>query len=108
MQADMQVAWEEMEKAFGKVSSDLKSMTPDGKDVRSVKADVRIDVSSEPLDFEREDIDVAIRFGDGIYPGLLVDKLFHGSPEQLVAQLVEDESLTADDLKRLRAMLATV
>jgi LysR family glycine cleavage system transcriptional activator len=40
-------------------------------------ADVRIDVSSEPLDFEREDIDVAIRFGDGNYPGLMVEKLFH-------------------------------
>jgi BlaI family transcriptional regulator, penicillinase repressor len=37
----------------------------------------------------------------------MVDKLFHGSPEQLVAQLVEDESLSADDMKRLRAMLAT-
>jgi LysR family glycine cleavage system transcriptional activator len=40
-------------------------------------ADVRIDVSSEPLDFDREDIDVAIRFGDGSYPGLVVEKLFH-------------------------------
>ncbi|MEI7597970.1 MAG: transcriptional regulator GcvA [Aestuariivirga sp.] len=40
-------------------------------------ADVRIDVSSEPLDFDREDIDVAIRFGDGNYPGLVVEKLFH-------------------------------
>ena len=39
-------------------------------------ADVRIDVSSEPLDFDREDVDVAIRFGEGIYPGLTVDKLF--------------------------------
>ena len=37
----------------------------------------------------------------------IVDKLFHGSPEQLVAQLVEDESLSAEDLRRLRAMLAT-
>ena len=40
-------------------------------------ADVRIDVSSDPLDFDREDIDVAIRFGDGVYPGLNVEKLFH-------------------------------
>jgi len=40
-------------------------------------ADVRIDVSSEPLDFDRDDIDVAIRFGDGVYPGLVVEKLFH-------------------------------
>ncbi len=37
----------------------------------------------------------------------IVDKLFHGSPEQLVAQLVEDEALSAEDLRRLRAMLAT-
>jgi BlaI family penicillinase repressor len=36
----------------------------------------------------------------------IVDKLFHGSPEQLVAQLVEDETLSADDLQRLRALLA--
>jgi BlaI family penicillinase repressor len=37
----------------------------------------------------------------------IVDKLFHGSPEQLIAQLVEDETLSADDLKRLRALLST-
>src|SRR3954469_24991048 len=36
----------------------------------------------------------------------IVDKLFHGSPEQLVAQLVEDEHLSPDDLKRLRQLLA--
>jgi BlaI family penicillinase repressor len=36
----------------------------------------------------------------------IVDKLFHGSPEQLIAQLVEDEELSSDDLKRLRALLA--
>jgi len=36
----------------------------------------------------------------------IVDKLFHGSPEQLIAQLVEDEKLSADDLRRLRALLA--
>ncbi len=40
-------------------------------------ADVRIDVSSSVLDFDRDDVDVAIRFGDGNYPGLEVDKLFH-------------------------------
>lgn len=35
----------------------------------------------------------------------MLDRLFHGSPEQLVAQLVEDESLSAEDLRRLRALL---
>jgi predicted transcriptional regulator len=37
--------------------------------------------------------------------GRVLDKLFHGSPEQLVAQLVEDESLSTADLKRLRGLL---
>jgi predicted transcriptional regulator len=36
----------------------------------------------------------------------LVDRLFHGSPEQLIAQLVEDEQLTVDDLRRIRNRLA--
>jgi BlaI family penicillinase repressor len=36
----------------------------------------------------------------------LVDKLFHGSPEQLIAQLVEDEKLTPQDMRRIRALLA--
>lgn len=36
----------------------------------------------------------------------IVDKLFHGSPEQLIAQLVEDEHLSPEDLRRLRALLA--
>ena len=35
----------------------------------------------------------------------ILDKMFHGSPEQLIAQLVEDEKLSAADLKRLRAHL---
>lgn len=37
----------------------------------------------------------------------ILDKLFHGSPEQLVAQLVEDEKLSPQDLKRLRTLLST-
>jgi BlaI family penicillinase repressor len=36
----------------------------------------------------------------------IIDKLFHGSPEQLIAQLVDDEKLSAADLKRLRAHLS--
>ena len=37
----------------------------------------------------------------------VVDKLFHGSPEQLVTQLVEDEQLSPEDLRRLRALLTS-
>jgi LysR family transcriptional regulator, glycine cleavage system transcriptional activator len=39
-------------------------------------ADVRIDISLTPADFSRDDIDIAIRFGDGAYPGMKIDRLF--------------------------------
>lgn len=32
----------------------------------------------------------------------LVDKLFHGAPEQLLVHLVEERTLSVDDLRRLR------
>ena len=37
----------------------------------------------------------------------LLDKLFHGSAEQLVAHLVENESLTPVELQRIRKQLDT-
>jgi LysR family transcriptional regulator, glycine cleavage system transcriptional activator len=40
-------------------------------------ADVRIDVSNTLVDFDRDDVDVAIRFGAGKYPGLRADMLFN-------------------------------
>ncbi len=39
-------------------------------------ADVRVDVSNTLVDFDRDDVDVAIRFGSGKYPGLRADLLF--------------------------------
>jgi LysR family transcriptional regulator, glycine cleavage system transcriptional activator len=39
-------------------------------------ADVRVDISAAPVDFTRDDADVAIRFGLGKYPGLRADLLF--------------------------------
>ena len=35
----------------------------------------------------------------------IIDKLFHGSPEQLLAHLVEERTLGAEDLRRLNAQL---
>ncbi len=37
--------------------------------------------------------------------GRLVDKLFHGSAEQLLVHLVRDRQLSADDLTRIRRAL---
>jgi predicted transcriptional regulator len=36
----------------------------------------------------------------------IVGKLFRGSPRQLVAQLIEDNRLSHDDLRQLRTMLS--
>ena len=38
--------------------------------------DLRFDISYEVRDFDRDDIDIGIRFGAGKYPGLAVDRLF--------------------------------
>ena len=37
--------------------------------------DVRVDMSKRPVDFARDDLDLAIRFGAGVYPGLQVERL---------------------------------
>ena len=37
----------------------------------------------------------------------VVDTLFHGAPEELIAHMVEDRTLTAPDIRRLRAMIGS-
>lgn len=37
----------------------------------------------------------------------VVDTLFHGAPEELIAHMVEDRTLTASDLRRLRAVIGS-
>ena len=38
--------------------------------------DLRFDISFELRDFERDDVDMAVRFGTGRYPGLRAERLF--------------------------------
>lgn len=40
------------------------------------EADVQVDISEGLADFRRDEVDVAIRFGTGSYPGLRADRLF--------------------------------
>ncbi len=66
-------------------------------------ADVRIDVSNALVDFDREDVDVAIRFGAGKYEGLRSDLLFQDSlsPVCHPALITKDKPLrTPRDLLR--------
>lgn len=37
----------------------------------------------------------------------VVDTLFHGAPEELVAHMVEDRTLTPSDIRRLRAIIGS-
>jgi BlaI family penicillinase repressor len=37
----------------------------------------------------------------------VVDTLFHGAPEELIAHMVEDHTVSARDVRRLRAMIAS-
>jgi LysR family glycine cleavage system transcriptional activator len=39
-------------------------------------ADVRLDVNNALVDFDREDVDIAVRFGEGKYPGMDATLLF--------------------------------
>jgi LysR family glycine cleavage system transcriptional activator len=43
------------------------------------EVDVRIDVSQRLVDFTEDGVDIAIRFGTGDYPGLVVERLFEES-----------------------------
>jgi LysR family glycine cleavage system transcriptional activator len=45
---------------------------------RAIRPDIelRFDISYEVRDFDRDDVDVGIRFGAGKYPGLAADRLF--------------------------------
>ncbi|TIS46307.1 MAG: LysR family transcriptional regulator, partial [Mesorhizobium sp.] len=38
--------------------------------------ELRFDIASKLRDFDRDDVDVGIRFGAGKYPGLCADRLF--------------------------------
>jgi len=55
-----------------------KWLVPRLEKFRAIRPDVsiRIDVSFDLRDFRRDDVDVAIRFGSGNYPGLIVHPMF--------------------------------
>jgi LysR family transcriptional regulator, glycine cleavage system transcriptional activator len=58
-------------------------------------SDVRVDVSQSLLDFDRDGLDLAIRFGKGDYPGLEVEKLLEDTvfPVCSPALLTKDKPL---------------
>lgn len=66
---------------------------------RHPEIDVRLEHSTRLIDLAREDIDVAIRYGTGPWPGLAMHRLMPGHAKPLAAPaLLERHGLSAADL----------
>ena len=68
--------------------------------------EVRLTTSNETVDFERENVDGAVRLGDGVWPGVDVDKLL---PNELVplctpAYRRKFELRSLEDIGRVRLL----
>lgn len=61
--------------------------------------DVRLSTSQRLIDFAREDVDVAIRYGHGDWPGLRADKLFDDYLTPLCAPALVPKLRVPGDLK---------
>lgn len=62
--------------------------------------DLRLDATKRAIDFQVEDVDVAIRFGTGNYPGLLVERLMPEAIIPVAAPAVAATIHTPDDFAR--------
>ncbi len=62
--------------------------------------DLRLDATKRPVNFEVEDVDVAIRFGAGNYPGLVAERLMPEAIVPVAAPVLAATIHTPDDLAR--------
>jgi DNA-binding transcriptional LysR family regulator len=69
---------------------------------------VRLTTTQRIIDFGREDVDVAIRYGVGQWPGLRADKLFDDYLTPLCAPAIAPRLKTPADLKGLPLLTTTV
>jgi len=51
-------------------------LIPRLRELRPHAHEIHIDANDAFVDFERTSVDIAVRYGDGNWPGLLVDRLF--------------------------------
>ncbi len=70
--------------------------------------DVRLTTTQRVIDFAREDVDVAIRYGVGQWPGLRTDKLFDDYLTPLCPPSMAPKLKTPADLKGLPLLTTTV
>src|SRR5258708_366162 len=69
--------------------------------------DVRLMTTQRLVDFAREDVDVAIRFGNGRWPGVKVERMFGEVLTPLCGKRFVDELKSPDDLHDLPLIRST-
>ncbi len=62
--------------------------------------DLRVDATKRPVNFQVEDVDLAIRFGAGNYPGLQVERLMAEAIVPVAAPALAATIRTAEDVAR--------
>jgi LysR family glycine cleavage system transcriptional activator len=69
--------------------------------------EVRISTNVTPIDFQKENVDLAIQFGDGIWPGTICERLLDDQIAPVCAPILLDGKIplkTLDDLKLHRLL----
>jgi DNA-binding transcriptional LysR family regulator len=66
---------------------------------RHPEIEVRLNTTGRIVDFAREDVDVAVRYGDGNWPGLTVEKMFEDELTPLCGRTHKDRLRLPDDLR---------
>jgi len=61
--------------------------------------EVRLNTTGRLVDFAREDVDVAVRYGDGNWPGLNVEKMFEDELTPLCGRTHKDRLRRPEDLR---------
>jgi DNA-binding transcriptional LysR family regulator len=66
---------------------------------RHPEIEVRLNTTGRMVDFAREDVDVAVRYGDGNWPGLTVEKMFEDELTPLCGRAHKDRLRRPEDLR---------
>ena len=66
---------------------------------RHPEIEVRLNTTGRIVDFAREDVDVAVRYGDGNWPGLNVEKMFEDELTPLCGRAHKERLRRPEDLR---------
>ncbi|HXP76243.1 MAG TPA: transcriptional regulator GcvA [Stellaceae bacterium] len=74
---------------------------------RHPEIEVRLNTTGRMVDFAREDVDVAVRYGDGNWPGLHVEKMFEDELTPLCGRAYKDRLCAPEGLRDVPLMDAS-